>query len=199
MNELAIGGRIINLRENLNMSEPVINNVNAIDYNSLILRCKTDKRCLEILYNSLKKGVFAIAYSIVKDHHLAEDCVAETFVRLVNVKRFSAGGGDGKGFIFKIARNVAMEQYRRYKREDYDAEIHSCGNDRIDRNVEDSFYLDQLLKNLNDKQRQVVILRCYNDLSFKEIGSILKIPVTTVKSRYKKSIEILQGKAGVKL
>ena len=60
-----------------------------VNVNNLIIRCRTDKNSLEILYNLFKKGVFAIALSIVNDYQLAEDCVAETFIRLTQVKRFS--------------------------------------------------------------------------------------------------------------
>ena len=63
--------------------------------------------------------------------------------------------------------------------------------------VEDSIYINQLLKYLNDKQRQVVIMKCCAELTFKEIAKIMKAPETTIKSRYKRAIAILQEKAGV--
>lgn len=164
--------------------------------NNLILSCKTSKESLCTLYNMFKKSVFAVAFSITGDYHLSEDCVTETFVRLTQVKRFSAKDGDGKGFILTIARNVALEQRRRYKKECVSFIIQSYGE--ADKTVEDSIFLNQLMKNLNDKQKQIVVLKCYSDLSFKEIASIMKCPETTVKSRYRKAIEILQKKAGVK-
>ncbi len=164
--------------------------------NELIQSCKTSKESLRALYNMFKKSVFAVAFSITGDYHLSEDCVTETFVRLTQVKRFSAKDGDGKGFILTIARNVALEMHRRYKRECVSLVIQSYGE--ADKTVEDSIFINQLMKNLNDKQKQIVVLKCYSDLSFKEIASIMKCPETTVKSRYKKAIEILQKKAGVK-
>lgn len=164
--------------------------------NELIQSCKTSKESLCALYNMFKKSVFAVAFSITGDYHLSEDCVTETFVRLTQVKRFSAKDGDGKGFILTIARNVALELRRRYKRECVSFVIQSYGE--ADKTVEDSIFINQLMKNLNDKQKQIVVLKCYSDLSFKEIASIMKCPETTVKSRYKKAIEILQKKAGVK-
>lgn len=164
--------------------------------NELIQSCKTSKESLRALYNMFKKSVFAVAFSITGDYHLSEDCVTETFVRLTQVKRFSAKDGDGKGFILTIARNVALEMHRRYKKECVSLVIQSYGE--ADKTVEDSIFINQLMKNLNDKQKQIVVLKCYSDLSFKEIASIMKCPETTVKSRYKKAIEILQKKAGVK-
>lgn len=166
------------------------------EVNQLIISCKTSKDSLCTLYNMFKKSVFAVAFSITGDYHLSEDCVTETFIRLTQVKRFSAKNGDGKGFILTIARNVALELRRRYKKECVSFIIQSYGE--ADRTVEDSIFLNQLMKNLNDKQKQIVVLKCYSDLTFREIASIMKCPETTVKSRYKKAIEILQEKAGVR-
>ena len=163
--------------------------------NDLILSCASSKESLCTLYNMFKKSVFAVAFSITGDYHMSEDCVAETFIRLTQVRKFSAKDGDGKGFILTVARNVAMEQRRRYKKSCASFIIQSYGE--ADKTVEDSIYLNQLLKNLSDKQRQIVIMKVYSELTFKEIAKIMKCPETTVKSRYKKAIEILQAKAGV--
>ncbi|MBQ8296531.1 MAG: RNA polymerase sigma factor [Ruminococcus sp.] len=165
--------------------------------NELIISCKSSKESLCTLYNMFKKSVFAVAFSITGDYHLSEDCVAETFVRLTQVRRFSAKDGDGKGYILAVARNVALEQRRRYKKVCMNFVIQSYGE--ADKTVEDSIFLNELLKNLSDKQRQIVVLKVYSELTFKEIAGIMKCPETTVKSRYRKAIEILQAKAGVKL
>jgi len=162
--------------------------------NRLIAGCSQSKEDLCTLYNMFKKSVFALAFSITADYQLSEDCVSETFVRLTQVKHFNAKKGDGKGYIFTVARNVALEIRRRYKRECNDMIIQSYGE--ADKTVEDSIYVNQLLKHLNDKQRQTVVLKCCNELTFKEIAKIMRCPETTVKSRYKKAMAILQEKAG---
>ena len=164
------------------------------DVNELITNCRTSKEALEKLYIMFKGSVFAIAYGITSDYHLSEDCVTETFVRLSQIKRFSSKGGDGKGFIFTVARNVALELRRRHKRETPDILIQSYGD--TESTVEDSIYINQLLKHLNDKQKQIVVLKCCAELTFKEIAKIMKCPETTVKSRYKRALTILKEKAG---
>ena len=141
--------------------------------NRLIMSCGTSKESLSTLYGMFKQSIFALAFSITSDYHLSEDCV----------------------FILTIARNVALELRRRYKRECTDFFIQSYGE--ADKTVEDSIFINQLLKHLNDKQRQVVVMKCCSDLTFREIAKIMKSPESTVKSRYKKAIAILQEKAGV--
>lgn len=162
--------------------------------NRLIISCKESKESLNTLYTMFKDSVFAVAFGITSDYHLAEDCVIETFVRLTQVKRFSAQKGDGKGFILTIARNVALELRRRHKREVSNFIIQSYGE--AEKTVEDSIYINQLLKYLNEKQRQTVILHCCAELTFKQIAKIMKCPETTAKSRYQKAISILKEKAG---
>ncbi|MBD5159704.1 MAG: RNA polymerase sigma factor [Ruminococcus sp.] len=143
-----------------------------------------------------KDSVFAIAFGITSDYHLSEDCVAETFVRLTQVRRFSAKKGDGKGFIITIARNVALEYRRKYKRETENSDIYIRNYGDSDKTVENSIYINHLLEYLTDKQRQVIVLKCCSELTFREIAKIMKCPESTVKSRYRKAIAILQEKAG---
>ena len=162
--------------------------------NDLIIRCRKSKESLNTLYTMFKDSVFAVAFGITSDYHLSEDCVIETFVRLTQVKKFSPDKGDGKGFILTIARNVALELRRRHKREVTSFIIQSYGE--AEKTVEDSIYINQLLKYLNDKQRETVILHCCAELTFRQIAKIMKCPETTAKSRYKKAISILKEKAG---
>ena len=162
--------------------------------NELIMSCCESKESLSKLYVMFKDSVFAVGFGILSDYHLAEDCVIETFVRLPQIKRFSAKKGDGKGFILTIARNVALELRRRYKKEISNEMIESYGE--ADKTVENSIYINQLLKYLNEKQRETVILHCCAELTFRQIAKIMKCPETTAKSRYQKAISILKEKAG---
>lgn len=165
------------------------------EVNRLIAECARSKESLSKLYVMFKSSVFAVSFSITSDFHLAEDCVIETFVRLTQVKNFNPRKGDGKGYILKVARNVALELRRRQKREFDDFFIQSYGE--ADKTVEDSIFINQMLKLLSDTQRQIVVMRCCSGLTFKEIARIMTLPESTIKSRYKKAMTILQEKAGV--
>lgn len=181
----------------LNPHEQAINyDVSGENINELIAGCSESREKLEKLYTMFKDSVFAIAFGITSDYHLSEDCVAETFVRLTQVRRFSAKKGDGKGFIITIARNVALEYRRKYKRETENSDIYIRNYGDSDKTVENSIYINHLLEYLTDKQRQVIVLKCCSELTFREIAKIMKCPESTVKSRYRKAIAILQEKAG---
>lgn len=165
------------------------------EVNRLIMQCATSKESLGTLYEMFKGSVFAVAFSITSDYQLAEDCVIETFIRLTQAKNFNPKKGNGKGYIIKTAQNVAHELLRRHEKEYRNFFIQSYGE--ADKTVEDSIFINQLLKHLNDKQRQIVIMKCCGELTFKEIAEIMHIPESTAKSRYQKGMSILKEKAGV--
>lgn len=167
----------------------------SVDVNKLILSCSYSKESLEKLYRMFKRSVFAIGFSITSDYQLSEDCVAETFVRLAQVKNFDPKKGDGIGYIITIARNVAHELRRQHRHDDetFVPEYYGVA----DHTVENSIYIKELFLNLSEKQKEIVTLRCICELPFKKIAKIMKTPETTVKSRYNKAIAILKEKAGV--
>ena len=165
------------------------------EVNRLIVQCSTSKESLGTLYKMFKGTVFAVAFSITSDYQLAEDCVIETFIRLTQADSFNPKRGNGKGYIIKTAQNVAHELLRRHEREYRYFLIQGYGE--ADKTVEDSIFINQLLKHLTKKQRQLVIMKCCGDLSFREIAEIMHLPESTVKSRYQKAMAILQEKAGV--
>ena len=165
------------------------------DINQLIIKCARSKEALETLYRIFKGSVFALAFSITADYHLSEDCVIETFVRLTQVRNFDPKKGDGKGYIHKIARNVALELRRNHNPRKEDFFIQSYGD--ADKTVEDSIFINQLLKHLPDKHRQIVVMKVCVGLTFREIAGIIRCPESTVKSRYARAMEILKEKAGV--
>ncbi len=163
--------------------------------NRLIETCAESQENLRTLYYMFKKSIFAVAFSITSDYHLSEDCVSETFIRLTQVRNFNPKKGDGKGYIHKIARNVALELRRSHKHNIDDIFVAHYGE--TDETLENSIYINQLLEVLNDKQRQIVVMKCCSGLTFKEIAKIMKCPETTVKSRYQRAISLLKKKAGV--
>jgi len=162
--------------------------------NELISECSVSKDSLEELYHIFKSSVFALAFSITADYHLAEDCVIETFVRLTQVRRFDPEKGDGRGFIFTVARNVALEIRRSSRDNSSAAFLRDYGD--ADKIAEDSIFIEQLLSHLPDKMRQIVVLKVCSGLTYREISDVMRCPESTVKSRYAKAIGILKEKAG---
>lgn len=170
-------------------------NIDSVSVNELIMSCYYSKESLEELYNMFKSNVFAIGFAITSDYHLSEDCVSETFIRLAQARQFNPEKGDGVGYIVTMARNVAMELRRQQRYDDELEVIKSYGV--AEHTVENSIYIKELLMDLSDTERQIVIMRCSCELTFRQIARIMKRPETTIKYKYNKAIAILKEKAGV--
>lgn len=155
-----------------------------------IKECVTQISALEQIFILLKKDVFAISFSLLRDYSLAEDAMQETFIRLPKAAiKFKSNSG-GKTFVLTISRNIALEFYRKKIKNSSDDNIDDIENEYID--YTQSVYLDQLLEKLNRKQAEVLSLHIFSCMKFEDIAKITHTPCSTLKSRYKKAIEIIK-------
>jgi len=153
--------------------------MNEIDF--LIKNCALHAEHLEKLFRLFKKDVFALALSIVKKIHIANDVVSETFLRLYNSSGKYKPQGRGKVYILKIASNVAREQLRKNRR---NIELEDIYTINPFEQADSKLTVEGLLHSLNEKEYQVIILKFYNRLTFAEMSEVLKAPQSTLKSRY---------------
>jgi len=128
----------------------------------------------------------------------AEDVLQETFCRLA---RYSARWRlvrNPKAFVFKILRNEANRFLaRRIKRREGDQAIsdEARGLAAVIEAPADAGagLIIRALGELPDEQREVIILKVFQDLSFKEIAAVFGLPVNTAASRYRYAIEKLRS------
>ncbi|MEO0473495.1 MAG: sigma-70 family RNA polymerase sigma factor, partial [Bacteroidota bacterium] len=142
-------------------------------------------QCFDVLLSRYKAKVFTTIYLIVKDRYIAEDLFQDVMIKVVKMIRSGKYNEEGKflPWVVRIARNLAIDHFRKVQRnpiqresEDYDV-FHSVqrsegsAEDRIIMD-ENARYIRELIQRLPDKQREVLIMRSYADLSFKEIASL---------------------------
>lgn len=162
----------------------------------LIVQCQTDCLALEQLYLRMKKPVIALAFGLLQDASLAEDCLQETFVRLPTAALKFKKNAYGQAFILSITRNVSKELLRRHKNQKHQGELSDCiPATRFE--IEEVIQVRDLLKQLSEKQRELVILHIYLGYSFAEIAAIQCVPASTVRSRYAKTLKILRNEWGI--
>jgi len=151
---------------------------------------------LEILIKRHQKSVYTSIYLMVRDRSLAEDIFQETFIKIINTLRTSRYNEEGKfgPWAARIGRNLAIDYIRKMKR---DVTItDSQGNDifsylRIaEESIEDKIIrnqtehsLKELVKRLPEEQRQVLIMRHWGDMSFKEIADNTGVSINTALGR----------------
>lgn len=154
--------------------------------------------CMEMLIKRYKTKVFTSIFLVVQDTYIAEDIFQETFIKVI--KTFKSGkyqeSGKFQPWVIRIARNLAIDYYRKMKKMPYTTITTNDGDDIFEilnfheKNAEDKmmdkqrdFVLRQLIKELPDEQKEVLILRNYADLSFKEISDLTGVSINTALGR----------------
>ncbi len=152
--------------------------------------------CFETLINRYKSKVFTYICLNVKNRHLAEDLFQETFIKVINTLRIGAYNDKGRflSWVLRIAHNLIIDYYRMSKRiplvennDKYDI----FNTIRIfDECVEEKMVTDQIHKDvkklldmLPDEQREVIIMRHYADMCFKEIAEQTNVSINTAQGR----------------
>lgn len=150
----------------------------------------------EILLTRYKSKVFTTIYLIVKDRSVAEDLFQDTLIKVVSMIRSGKYNEEGKflPWVIRIARNLAIDYFRKMQRnplqresEDYDIfnsaqRAEESAEEEIIRD-ENARYIKELIQQLPAKQREVLIMRSYADLSFKEIADLTNVSINTALGR----------------
>jgi RNA polymerase sigma factor (sigma-70 family) len=152
---------------------------------------------LELLINRHKDKVFTYILMNVKNYHLAEDIFQDTFIKVVRSLNLGKYTDNGKfiSWVMRISHNLIIDHYRREKNlntfSNDGSEIDHFNSPKFsDQNIEDLLINDQILSEvrilvdeLPDDQRQVVIMRHYLNLSFKEIADKTGVSINTALGR----------------
>lgn len=170
--------------------------------NELIARyISGDERSLELLVTRHKNRIFTSIFLLVRDKELANDLFQDTFIRIINTLRSGNYKEEGKflPWVIRIAHNLVIDYFRKEQRMLMvrDSEDYSVMNNikLLDENVEDRMVTEQihkevrlLIKALPDEQREVVMMRHYANLSFKEIAEIMDCSINTALGRMRYAI-----------
>lgn len=155
-----------------------------------------DDKAFEHLVHRHKSKVFTTILLIVKDIYIAEDLLQETFIKAINTIKTGRYNEEGKflPWIVRIAHNLAIDFFRREKRypnvvlEDnmrilntLDFAEESAETAQI--RQETFSKLRSLIQKLPEKQKEVLIMRHYAEMSFQEIADATQVSVNTALGR----------------
>lgn len=166
----------------------------------------TDRQLVEIYYNGKEEGfeellkryksrVFGKIMMYVKDRAVAEDIFQDTFVRAIHALKEGNYNEEGKfsAWVMRIAHNLCIDYFRGKKmpvtreRDDYNPFDYISSNERNseDEKVNAEVLTDakRLLNYLPMEQKEIVMMRLYYDMSFKEISEQLDISINTALGR----------------
>ncbi|RXK81231.1 RNA polymerase sigma factor [Filimonas effusa] len=155
-----------------------------------------DKYAFEALITRYKDKLFSSILYLVKDKYLAEDLFQETFIRIIDTIRGKRYNEEGKflPWAMRIAHNLCVDYFRKIRR--LPAIVDSDNNDVFewllvsDDNQEQKIIRQQshdrvhrMLQELPEEQREVIVLRHFGDMSFKEIAATTNCSINTALGR----------------
>lgn len=151
-----------------------------------------DKAVFEELYHELKTPVYTIIFRVLYDRALAEDVMQEVFLRLFRSPPDSQVRNP-RAYIFQMARNLAVDSKRKPVQAALSDEMEISGPS-IEEAIVSRLGMEKALGTLSMDDREIVTLRINAGLKFREIASILGIPLGTALWKYQKAIGQLRSK-----
>jgi len=156
-----------------------------------------DSKSFEVLLERHKNRLFSYIFYTVKDRHRAEDIFQETCIKAITTMLNGRYNESGRflPWVIRIAHNLIIDHYRQEKQ----FNLSSTDNFNIpilnssryseqtieDKLIQDQIYTDvrNLIDHLPDEQKEVILLRHYGDLSFKEIAEYTNVSINTALGR----------------
>jgi RNA polymerase sigma factor (sigma-70 family) len=155
-----------------------------------------DESAFAALVNRYKSKIYTTIYLVVKDSYVAEDLMQDTFIKAIKTLKEGKYNEEGKflPWILRIAHNLAIDYFRRAKRypnvvfEDGSSVFNSLSFadesvESVQITKESHEHLRSMIKKLPNQQREVLVMRHYEDLSFQEIAEATGVSINTALGR----------------
>ena len=157
---------------------------------------KGDENALSTLIERHKQRIYSFIYSKVYDKDISEDIFQDTFIKVIRTLKIGKYNEEGKflPWVMRIAHNLVIDHFRKNNRmpkfdNSSEFDIFSVISDSS-LNAEKSLIKSQveedvrrLIEELPDDQKQVLVMRMYNDMSFKEISDNTGVSINTALGR----------------
>ena len=155
-----------------------------------------DESALTILINRHQSKIYGFIYSKISDRDNSDDIFQDTFIKVIKTLKMNSYNEEGKflPWVMRIAHNLIIDHFRKNKkmpmfRETETFSIFSIMSDNVP-NIESKLISEQVVSDLKkiieelpEDQKEVLMMRIYQDLSFKEISEITGVSINTALGR----------------
>ena len=162
-----------------------------------------NNRAFDLLLQRTQSKLFSYILFVVRDHDKAEDVFQETFVKVItklNQRKYTTSG-KFSAWLMRIAHNVIMDNYREQRAQNIVEPTQGndlsniSSKDFLDTNVENRYVNEQVLSDVKKMmnqlpatQREVVYMRFYQEMSFKEIAETTGVSINTSLGRMRYAV-----------
>ena len=160
-----------------------------------------DELALQILIDRHQSKIYGFIYSKIQDRSVCDDIFQDTFIKVIKTLRTKGYNEEGKflPWVMRIASNLVIDYFRHNKKMPFQRETdeYSIFNFMSDSSlsienqlIEEQVELDvrKLVEQLPEDQREVIKMRFYEDLSFKEISEITGVSINTALGRMRYAV-----------
>lgn len=161
-----------------------------------------NNNAFDVLLEKYQQKLFSYIFFIIKDKEISDDIFQETFMKAIVTIKNGKYNADGRfyNWITRIAHNLIIDQFRNEKNDNTiscDNEEYNILNnqDLCDGNIENDIIglqikndIRKLVSKLPDNQKEIIIMRFYHDMSFKEIAEITGTSINTALGRMRYAI-----------
>ena len=151
---------------------------------------------LEVLIKRHKQRLYSFIYSKIQDKDITEDVFQDTFIKVIRTLKRGNYNEEGKflPWVMRIAHNLVIDHFRKTNRmptfkntDEFDIfSVLGDGNLNAEKKIiQDQIYSDvrELVKELPEEQKEVLVMRMYKDMSFKEISENTGVSINTALGR----------------
>lgn len=172
-----------------------MNKIDTEQMNNIIRQLKSGNMDLfDDFYELTKKQVYVAIINIIKNKTICEDIMQDTYLKFLNNIHKYKDKTNVIAFIVTIARNLAINEYNKNKREvHYDLSLYE---EEIVSKTEETPLLDLVYETLSGIELEVFILHVIDDLKHREIVKIMKKPLGTITWIYNKALKKMKEKVG---
>jgi len=160
---------------------------------------RDDARALELVLARYWTLVVDYVDRLTRSRDAAEDVAQRTFCQLWDRRAQWGEAGSLRALLCRIARNYAVSEHRRQLADERSAssflELHATpatAHDGVD-SAHLRALIDSEIARLPDRRREILVLRCYHDLSYKEIAEVMNIAEQTVANQLSKGMASLRA------
>lgn len=150
-----------------------------------------------ILYDKYVKKIYSFIFFKTQHKETAEDLVTQVFIKaLENINNFNIGKGTFQAWLYQIARNKVIDHYRTMKKDIDIEDVWDLASDSdIERDIDIKNKLadvEEYLKNLKREQREIIIMRVWQGMSYREIAEALGKTEASCKMKFSRAINTLR-------
>ena len=153
---------------------------------------------ISTIYEQSRLDIFRYLYYRVGDKQVAEDLTSEVFIRMIkSIQEYRAKNASIEAWLYQIARNLAIDHHRKMRVRDHvPLEDHLMDeNENVDKTIEHKLTSDTLVKalaQLNDDQREVIVLRFVNSIPIAQVAQMMHKSEDAIKGLQRRGLIALR-------